>query len=93
MPLATRWHVGGRLSAHQPAIDRDHRSGHVVGQIGREELDDFGAILDRPEPPQGTSWARSRLLRLLPGMTLAMIRPVPIPCVGLCPNADMVRGA
>jgi len=25
-------------------------AGHMVGQVGRQELDDLGAILDRPEP-------------------------------------------
>ena len=32
---------------------RDHSAGHIVGQIGRQELDDLGAILDRPKPPKG----------------------------------------
>ena len=27
-------------------------AGHMVGQVGRQELDDLGAILDRTEPPQ-----------------------------------------
>jgi hypothetical protein len=39
-------------AANQPAIDRDHGSGHVIGQVGRQELDDLGTILDRPEPLQ-----------------------------------------
>ena len=34
------------------AIDWDDRPRHIVREIGRKELDDFGAILDRPEPPQ-----------------------------------------
>src|SRR5246127_344534 len=38
-------------AANQAAIDRDHRPGHIVGQVGRQELDDFRAILDGPEPP------------------------------------------
>jgi hypothetical protein len=37
---------------HQPAVDRDRRAGHIAGKIGREELDDVGAILDRPAPPK-----------------------------------------
>ena len=41
------------LSPHQAAIDWDHRPGHIVGQIGREELDDLGAILDGAKPPKG----------------------------------------
>jgi hypothetical protein len=44
---------GWALSPHQAAIDRDYRTGHIVGQIGRQELDDLGAILDRPKPPKG----------------------------------------
>src|SRR5262249_31809468 len=40
------------LSAAQSAIDRDHRSGHVVGEIGGEKLDHPGAILHRSEAPQ-----------------------------------------
>src|SRR5215813_2311805 len=41
------------LPPNQPAIDRDDRSGHIIGQVGSKELDDLGAILDRPEPPKG----------------------------------------
>ena len=41
-----------RLAANQPAIDRDHRAGYIVGQIGRQELHDLGAILDSSEPPK-----------------------------------------
>ena len=40
-------------SSHQPAVDRDHRARHIVGQISREEFDHLGAILDAAEPPQG----------------------------------------
>ena len=43
---------GISLSPHQPAVDRDHRAGHIVGQVGRQELDDLGAILNGAEPPQ-----------------------------------------
>ena len=32
-------------------VDWIHGSGHIIGQIGREELDDLGAILDGPKPP------------------------------------------
>jgi hypothetical protein len=35
-----------------PAVDRDHRAGLVIGPVGRQELNDFGAILDRPELPK-----------------------------------------
>ena len=41
------------LSSHQSAIDRDHGPGHIVRQVGRKELNHFGAILDTAEPPQG----------------------------------------
>src|SRR5262244_2244980 len=41
------------LPPNQPAIDRDDRSGHIIGQVGSKELDNLGAILDRPEPPKG----------------------------------------
>src|SRR5262249_1908896 len=40
------------LSAAQSAIDRDHRSGHVVGEIGGEKLDHPGTILHRSKAPQ-----------------------------------------
>jgi len=64
---------------HQPVIDRDYSAGHVVGQIRREEFDQLGAIPDRPEPPKCDQFeARSRLLWLLPGIIVAIIRPVVI---------------
>ena len=44
---------GRLLSPHQPAINRNHRAGHIVGQVSRKELDHLGAVLDRPEPPKG----------------------------------------
>jgi len=44
--------VGG-LPPNQTTVDRDHRAGHIVGKIGREEFDDLGAILDRSESPKG----------------------------------------
>ena len=31
----------------------DHGTRYVIGQVGREELDYFGAVLNRPEPSQG----------------------------------------
>ena len=34
-------------------VDWDHGSGHIIGQIGREEFDDLGAILDCPESSKG----------------------------------------
>src|SRR3954447_10321391 len=34
-------------AARETAIDRDDCAGHIVGEIGREKLDDLGAILDR----------------------------------------------
>jgi hypothetical protein len=44
----------GQLSPNQAVVDRDNRTGHIVGQIGRKELDPhFGAILDSPKPPKG----------------------------------------
>lgn len=39
------------LATRQSAIDRDHCTGHVIGQVGRKEFDDLGAILDRSETP------------------------------------------
>ena len=39
-------------AANQPAIDRDHSARHIVGQIGREEFDELGAVLYRPELPK-----------------------------------------
>ena|SRR5271165_2460303 len=41
----------GTLSPNHPAVDRDHRSGHIVGQVGRKEFDYLSAIFDRPETP------------------------------------------
>src|SRR5215467_8661897 len=43
--------LGRLLSADESPIDRDQRAGHIVGQIGRKELDHLGTILDRPKPP------------------------------------------
>ena len=40
------------LFAAQSTIDRDHGSGHVIGEIGGKKLDDLGAVLDGPEAPQ-----------------------------------------
>ena len=45
-------HRTSRLSPYQAAIDWDHGSGHIVGQVGGEELDHLGAVLDGPEPPK-----------------------------------------
>jgi hypothetical protein len=42
-----------QASPHQPAVDRGHRAGYVVGEIVRQELDHPGAILNRPEPAEG----------------------------------------
>src|SRR5208337_340898 len=42
-----------RSSAAQPAVDRDHRSGHIIGEIGGEKLDHLGTVLDGPEAAQG----------------------------------------
>ena len=41
------------ISPHQSAIHRNHRTGHIVRQVGRKEFDDLGAIVHRPEPPKG----------------------------------------
>src|SRR5260370_12653490 len=49
-------HLLGRgtgSSPHQTAVDWDDRPGYIVGEIGRQELDHLGAILDGPEPPKG----------------------------------------
>ena len=78
MPGRLKARVLGGLSPHQAAIDRDHRARHIVGQVGRQKLDHLDAILDRPLSPKATNSARSRLLWLLPGMTVAMILPVAI---------------
>jgi len=40
------------LPTHQAAIYRDDRSRHVIRQVGRQELNDFGAVLNRSEPSQ-----------------------------------------
>jgi len=50
-------------SSRQPALSWDYprtsppsiginRAGHIVREVGRQELDHLGAILDGPEPPQ-----------------------------------------
>jgi hypothetical protein len=45
--------IRGRfLPSCKSAIDWDHSARHIVGQIGRQELDNLGAILDGPEPPK-----------------------------------------
>ena len=46
-----RFHPGMDLSAHQSAVDRNQSSGHIIGKVGRQKLNDFRAILDRSEPP------------------------------------------
>src|SRR5919204_7013790 len=38
--------------ADRAAVDRDHVAGHVVGQVGAEELDDARAVLGRADPAQ-----------------------------------------
>src|ERR1700746_3407374 len=40
------------LPTHQAAIYRDDRSRHVIRQVGRQELNDFGAVLNGSEPSQ-----------------------------------------
>ena len=42
---------GPLVASHQSAIDRDALSGHVIRQIGAQEFDDLGAILDRSQAP------------------------------------------
>jgi hypothetical protein len=65
--------------AHQPTVDRNNRPCHIIGPIGRKELDDFGAQSSTvPSRRKATNSARSQLLWLLPGMTVAMILPVAI---------------
>jgi len=41
------------LPPNQPAIDRDDRSRHIIGQVGSKELDHLGTILDSSEPTKG----------------------------------------
>jgi hypothetical protein len=41
-----------KLPTHQAAIDRDNRARHIVREVGRQELNDFGAVLNGPEPPK-----------------------------------------
>jgi len=55
--------LGVQIAIPEPMpIDRDCRPGHIVGQIGRKELDPhFDAILDRPKPRRATNSALSRL--------------------------------
>ena len=46
--------LGPSCATCQPsAIDRDDRSGHIIGQVGSKELDDLGTILDGSEPTKG----------------------------------------
>ena len=40
------------LPTHQAAIYRDHTPGHVIRKVGRQELYDFGAVLNGPQPSQ-----------------------------------------
>ena len=49
---AARFQGFRSLSPHQPAIDRNHCSGHIIRQIRRKELDHLGTILYRSEPPK-----------------------------------------
>ena len=66
---------GRLLSTHQAAVDRNDRPGHIVGHVGSNELDDFRAILRRPEPqrdqlgsiPVGLNAARNDCLHDPPG--------------------------
>src|ERR1700730_3185051 len=41
------------VTPHQTPVDWDYRSGHVVGQVGRQKFDHLGAILHGTEPPKG----------------------------------------
>jgi hypothetical protein len=41
-----------KLPTYQAAIYRDDRSRHVIRQVGRQELNDFGAVLNGSEPSQ-----------------------------------------
>jgi hypothetical protein len=66
------------LSPNQSAIDRDNGSGHIVGQVGRKELATLAQSSTVPSRRRATNSARSRLLWLLPGMTVCRIRPVAI---------------
>ena len=68
----------GWLAAHQPAIDWDHHTGHIVRKIGRKELDDLRAILDRPEPSRRLTRLGRDCSECFGKMAVAMTRPVAI---------------
>jgi hypothetical protein len=72
-------HPTGRLSPHQIPIDRDHRAGNIVGQgsVARNSTS-LAQSSTVPSRRRATNSARSRLLWLLPGMAVCMIRPVAI---------------
>ena len=50
-PISPKW-MSSLCYPRTNPLSRDHSAGHIVGQIGRQELDHLGAILDCPEPPK-----------------------------------------
>jgi hypothetical protein len=40
---------GLRSSSHDPAIDRDYRASHVIGQVRRQKFDHAAAVIHRSE--------------------------------------------
>src|SRR5215813_33051 len=75
------------LPAAQPAVDRDHCSRHIVGEVSCEKLDHLGAILDGSEASQ-----RHHLRPIAIGVAAARKNRLHDPSGGDDPRGNAVCG-